>query len=704
MYTFENKQTGNQYKLVLAEKPSVAQALAKVVGASNRRDGYLEGGGYLVSWCIGHLVGLATPEAYDEKYTKWRRDDLPILPHEWKYRVSPSTQKQFSILQALMWRTDVASLVCATDAGREGELIFRLVYEQCGCRKPVERLWISSMEDTAIREGFKQLKPSAAYDTLYKAALCRERADWLVGINATRLFSCLYGKTLPIGRVMTPTLAMAVEREAKITAFTPEPFYLVQIGFSGCAAVSRRFKSRPEAEALKVLCEKEPDAVIQSVEKKEKSEKAPALYDLTSLQRDANRLLGYTAQQTLDYTQSLYEKKLVTYPRTDSRYLTEDMEAGLPALAENTVAAFGFKTEVSIHPAQVINGKKVSDHHAIIPTGELQKCNFGELPKGELAILQLVAVRLLAALNEPYRYTETALQIQCAGEVFTTKGRTVLQEGWKAIERKTLSGSKPKEAESFLPDVAESVHLPLSKVTLKESQTTPPKHYTEDTLLAAMESAGAEAMPEEAERRGIGTPATRAGIIEKLVQKGLINRVGDKKVQYLIPTEKGAALITVLPEQLQSAQMTAEWEEKLLRIERGEYSPEAFLSEIAEFITALTETSETIEGADVLMPNNIVIGTCPHCGAEVAERQKGWFCANRECRFVLWKDNAYFKRLGKHLTAQMAEKLLRNGRVRLKDCKSQKTGKVYNATALLSTEADGRAKFTLEFENGGKAK
>ncbi len=690
-------------KLVICEKPSVGQSISKVLSATKRCDGYLEGGGYVVSWCIGHLVELAQPEAYDDKYAKWRKEDLPILPERWQYRVSGSTKKQFSILKDLMNRNDVTTIVNACDAGREGELIFRLVYHQCKCNKPIERLWISSMEDSAIREGFAGLRPGTEYDSLYEAALCRERADWIVGINATRLFSCLYRQTLNVGRVMTPTLGMTVDREAAIAAFVPEPFYTVRLLADGCEAASERFKEKSEATALCDACKKEMETKVKAVERKEKQEKAPALYDLTSLQRDANRLLGFTAQQTLDYTQSLYEKKLCTYPRTDSRFLTDDMAGMLPRLVEKVSIAFGLNEAPPVHAAQVIDSTKVSDHHAIIPTKEVQHCNFAELPKGEFAVLQLIAARLLFAVGEPCRYAETTVELECAGQVFTAKGKTVLDEGWKAVEKCFFTAKSEKQS-SDLPQLAEDTVLPLTSVDMKEGKTTPPKHFTEDLLLQAMETASADEFPDEAERKGIGTPATRAATIEKLVQKGFLERKGSGKVKSLIPTDKGKALITVTPEQIQSPSMTADWEEKLVQIEKGLYPAEEFMQEISGMMETMVNTYEVVKGADTLMSNVKVIGNCPHCGAEVVEREKGWFCSNRECRFVLWKDNTYFQKIGKRMTAQIAEKLVRDGRVRLKDCKSQKTGKTYNASLLLSTEADGRAKFTMEFDKGGKTK
>lgn len=673
---------------------------AKVLGVQGRQDGYLEDSGYIVSWCIGHLVELAPPSTYDEKYVKWNVADLPILPQRWQYLVSASTKKQFGILKKLMHRADVESIICATDAGREGELIFRLVYEQAGCKKPVSRLWLSSMEDNAIREGFANLKPSTEYDALYQAALCRERADWMVGINCSRLFSCLYGRSLAVGRVMTPTLAMAVQREAAIAAFTPEKFYTVSLAFEGDGtASSKRFSQKEDAETLLANCRKEVSTVVQKVERKEKNEKPPQLYDLTTLQRDANRLLGFTAQQTLNYAQSLYEKKLITYPRTDSRFLTEDMAASLPGLVSAVAGAFSVGEAVPVHAEQVINNSKVSDHHALLPTASMVQADFSALPAGELSVLRLIATRLLCAMGEPHRCAETVLTTICAGEEFTAKGKVVLGEGWKGIERKMLDDLLDKKKEpAALPDVQEQSECGISGAELKEGQTSPPKHFTEDTLLHSMETASADSMPEDAERQGIGTPATRAAIIEKLVAKGFLERKGDKKTKVLLPTDKGKALITVMPEEIQSADMTADWETKLLRVERGEMEPETFMTEINDMISSLVNTTEAVKGASALMKNK-VIGVCPNCGKSVVEREKGWFCEANLCRFILWKDNAFFKRLDKRLDAHVADKLLRDGRVRLKDCKSAK-GKVYNATVLLFTEADGRSKFSLEFEGG----
>ena len=694
-------------KLVIAEKPSVAQSLARVIGAGKRQDGYLEGNGYLVSWCVGHLVELSAPERYDERFAKWRLEDLPILPEKWLYEVSAGTRKQYQILKKLMERPDVESLICATDAGREGELIFRLVYNQCRCKKPFERLWISSMEDAAIREGFGKLKPGTEYDALYEAALCRERADWIVGMNATRLFSCLYGQTLAVGRVMTPTLAMVVMRDAQIAAFQPEPFWTVQITAGGITASSPRFQKKDAAENLAALCREEKKAMVRTVETKEKLEKPPLLYDLTSLQRDANRILGFTAQQTLDYTQSLYEKKLLTYPRTDSRYLTDDMKDMLPDLIRSVAEKYEFTGSelrtAPVRPASVFDSSKVSDHHAIIPTKTMAASDISILSDGEKVVLQLISVRLLCAAAEDHRYAEMTVKLSSGAENFTKKGKTVLQPGWKAIWQ-YFYPEKKKDEEADGPIPEEGAIVEVASAEVKEGKTTPPKHFTEDTLLSAMETAGADEIPEEAERKGLGTPATRAATIEKLVQRGFIERKGDRKARQLVATDKGASLITVMPEQIQSPSMTAEWEQKLLAIEHGKYDAADFMDGINGMIANLVTTYEKVKGADALMSRNKVIGTCPHCGAEVIERQKGWFCSNRECRFILWKDNAYFTKIGKRITSQIMEKLLRDKRVHLKDCKSQKTGKTYNADLLLSTEADGRPQFSMEFEKRNEAK
>ena len=690
-------------KLVIAEKPSVAQSLAKVIGATNKCDGYLEGNGYIVSWCVGHLVELAEPGAYDEKYEKWRKSDLPIIPlkgnSDWKYEVTSSTKKQYKILKDLMERDDVTSLVEATDAGREGELIFRLVYNQARCKKPFERLWISSMEDEAIEEGFANLKPGTEYDKLYEAALCRERADWIVGINATRLFSTLYGQTLNVGRVMTPTLALAVERDATINSFKPEDFYTVILDCNEISLSSEKFSDKAKAMKLKENCDKEGRVKITKAEKKEKQEKAPALFDLTSLQREANKRLGYTAQQTLDYTQSLYEKKLCSYPRTDSRYLTDDMDNTVNSLLDKIAESHGLHTTTQKYVSKILNSKKVSDHHAIIPTAQVAVQNLSELPKGEQEILKLLAIRLAEAVSAPCQYLETVIEAECAEHVFKAKGKLVTDPGWKIVAGYKDEGSEAEDDSAIDIDLNKDEFVEIKNTNVKEGKTTPPKMFTEDTLLSAMEKAGADETPDEAERKGLGTPATRAGIIEKLVNTGFIERKGDNKTKYLYPTHKGIALITVIPEVIQSASMTAEWEQKLLEIEKGGFDADEFMNEIEQMINELVETYEVVKDAEVLMhPAYEPVGSCPCCGASVVEKSKGFFCEDNACKFALWKDNRFFDSLSKKMTKPIAEQLLKAGKVKLKKCRSVKTGKTYDCTVTMNVNENGQAQFGLEFE------
>ncbi|MXP75346.1 DNA topoisomerase III [Lachnospiraceae bacterium WCA-9-b2] len=691
-------------RLVIAEKPSVAQSLSAVIGANARRDGYLEGNGWRVSWCVGHLAGLADADSYDPKYAKWRYDDLPILPSDWKMSVGRDKKKQFDILKKLLCAPDVTEVVNACDAGREGELIFRNVYELAGCKKPMKRLWISSMEDSAIREGFENLRPGADYDGLHQAALCRAKADWLVGINATRLFSVLYRRTLNIGRVMSPTLALIVQREAEIEAFQPEPFYTVALELPGFTAVGARMKDKTTAKELQTAC-RGGSAVVKQAQRKEKSEKPPALYDLTTLQRDANRLLGFTAQQTLDYLQNLYEKKLCTYPRTDSRYLTSDMAEGLPVLVNLTANAMPFRKGIGItcNPEAVINDKKVTDHHAVIPTRNLRDADLSALPVGEKAVLELVAARLLCAVAEPHLYEETAATLVCAGQEFAAKGKTIQRPGWRRLDAAYHAGLKnapePEERpeEKTLPELSQGQSLPVSNASVKEGKTSPPKHFTEDTLLSAMENAGKEDMPDTAERKGLGTPATRAGILEKLASTGFLERKKSKKTVQLMPSRDARSLITVLPEQLQSPLLTAEWEYRLGEIERGELSPEEFLSGIYAMLRELAATYQVVKGTEYLFsPPREAVGRCPRCGGEVTESQKGFFCQSETCRFAIWKDSKWWSAKKKQPTKAIVAALLKDGRARLTGCYSEKTGKTYDADVLLEDTGE-YVNFKLDF-------
>ena len=699
-------------RLVIAEKPSVAQSLAAVLGAATRKDGYLEGGGWLVSWCLGHLAGLADAATYNPDYAKWRYDDLPILPESWRFTIAKDKRDQFDVLRTLLRREDVTEVVNACDAGREGELIFRTVYCLAGCQKPMKRLWISSMEDSAIREGFANLRPGTDYDGLHQAALCRAKADWLVGINATRLFSVLYHRTLNIGRVMSPTLALIVQREAEIDAFKPVPFYTVQLDLPGFTAASSRMDNKGTAEQLRQACEGGM-ATVKQVERKDKPEKPPALYDLTTLQRDANRLLGFTAQQTLDYLQNLYEKKLCTYPRTDSRYLTSDMAEGLPVLVNLVANAMPFRKGIAIScdAAAVINDKKVTDHHAVIPTRNIREADLSALPVGERAILELVALRLLCAVAPPHTYAETAVTVECADTEFTAKGRTVKQPGWRALDaayRASLKNAPEpdKEAETkALPELTEGQKLPVTGAAVKEGKTSPPKHFSEDTLLAAMETAGAKDMPEDAERKGLGTPATRAGILEKLVSTGFLERKKSKKTVQLLPSHDALSLITVLPEQLQSPLLTAEWEYRLGEIERGELAPEDFMDGICAMLKELVGTYQVIKGSEYLFtPPREVVGKCPRCGGEVAETQKGFFCQDKSCKFAIWKNSKWWAAKRKQPTKTIVAELLKDGCARVTGLYSEKSGKTYDATVVLE-DTGQYVNFKLDFDRqkgGGK--
>ena len=681
------------YQLVIAEKPSVAQSLAAVLGAGQRREGYLEGNGWLVSWCVGHLAELADAAAYNPAYAKWRKEDLPILPESWRFTIAKDKRDQFDVLRTLLRREDVSEVVNACDAGREGELIFRTVYALAGCSKPISRLWISSMEDEAIREGFAHLRPGREYDGLHQAALCRSKADWLVGINATRLFSLLYGCTLNIGRVVSPTLALVVQREAEIATFQPEPFYMVELDCDGLSLAGDRKASKKEAQEAAARCQGSA-AVVQSVERWEKTEKPPALFDLTTLQREANRTLGYTAQQTLDYLQALYDKKLSTYPRTDSRYLTDDMEAGVPALVEAAASICGVTAPETVLAGQVCDSARVSDHHAVVPTASAGKADLEALPIGEREILRLVSLGLLRAVCPPCRSAETCITAVCGGDPYTVKWRSVLSPGWKVYAQ-----TADAEAGSGPDGLTEGQTLPVAAAQVKSGKTTPPKHHTEDSLLSAMEMAGKEDMPEDAERQGIGTPATRAAILEKLVSAGFVERKRAKKTVSLLPTPLGTALITVLPEQLQSPTLTAEWEHRLKEVERGTLAPGDFMDEIAARLRELVETCRPVEGSAVLFPSTReAVGRCPRCGGTVTEGRQGFFCENRACGFAIWKNSKWWENKKKTPTKAIVAALLKDGRTQISGLWSEKTGKTYTATVAL-TDDGTRASFRLEFSH-----
>ena len=652
---------------------------ASVLGVKGRQDGYLEGRGYLISWCFGHLWGLADAVAYDPKYKKWNQADLPILPTTWQYQLLPGSQKQMALLRRLMDREDVTEIVNACDPGREGELIFRNVYNLAQCTKPMLRLWVSSMEDEAIREGFAHLRPGLAFNGVYEAALCRAQADWLVGINATRLFSTAYHRTLVIGRVISPTLSMVVNREQEIASHKPQTFYKVAIECAGLTAVTEKM-DKAQAEALATQCAGQT-AVVEELRETEQVRTAPALLDLTALQRLANKQLGYTAQQTLDYAQSLYEKKLLTYPRTDSRYLTEDMADGVPALAQFCAAIVEEEPPEAILAGQVCCNGKVTDHTALLPTRSAGAADLSVLPTPELKLLQLVAHQVLLAVSPPWVRKETEVTLSCGGTRFTVKGTYTTQPGWRTYQ--------PSE-EKALPQLTQGQELAVEQAEVKEGVTKPPAHYTEASLLAAMEQAGRDEQPKETQRRGIGTAATRAGILERLVNQGFVQRVKGKDGQAatLIPAQSGSALAAILPEPLRSPQLTAQWEWSLQKIEDGLLEPEAFLSEVQEMVKGLVSGFTPVEDAEYLFPSNRpVVGTCPRCGREVTESPKGFFCENPRCRFALWRDNRFFTNKQFTLTKEKAQALLQHGEVFAEHLYSEKTGSYYDATIVLDTSA-----------------
>lgn len=686
--------------LVIAEKPSVAQSIAKVLGASSRKDGYLEGNNYIVSWCVGHLVGLADASSYDERYAKWRYEDLPIVPEEWLFEVPKDKAQQFKVLRDLMKDKRVTELVCATDAGREGELIFRLVYNKAGCTKPFKRLWISSLEDAAIREGFNHLRDSSDYDKLYEAALSRSKADWIVGINGTRLFTTLYNKRLVVGRVQTPTLAMLVEREGKITTFQKEKYFNIHVEKDGLTADMEKIKTEDEAKTIAADCDKK-QAVVSSVRKETKTVNPPRLYDLTTLQREANRYYSFTAQQTLDLVQSLYEKKLLTYPRTDSQFITDDMEGTarqvIGIICRKLPVFDGIRHEPDI--TRITNNAKVTDHHAIIPTVQLERLDISELPQSEQKILNLVSMRLLAATGEKHIYDETQITLSCEGYEFKSKGRTVTQEGWKTVEQLFKASLKTKdkeEPEKVLPAVSENDILTPVSATVTEHYTTPPKQYTEDTLLSAMETAGNEEFDDDTEKKGLGTPATRSGIIEKLVKSGFIERKGKS----LVPTKDGNNLVCVLPEQITSPKMTAQWENTLMQIERGDADADAFLKGIVQMTGDLVKAYPFLSDAEAKRfdSGKEVIGKCPRCGSPVYVGKGNYYCSSKECSFCMWEDNKFFASKKKKLTKKIASELLDKGWCRVKGLYTPKKPQLYDAVIKLDDTGGKYVSFKMEFD------
>lgn len=670
--------------LVIAEKPSVSKSIAKVIGAYRQEDGYLEGGDCVVSWCLGHLAEYAAPEYYDERYENWRFEDLPILPTEWKLLVHSTKKPQFNVLRKLLRSKKFDYVVNACDAGREGEAIFRRVYALAGSKLPIKRLWISSMEDAAIQQGFENLRDGAAYDNLFAASECRAKADWLIGMNGTRAFTKKYGRKQTIGRVQTPTLAMLTERQAKIQNFVKEPYYKVELSGAGVVAVSEQMVQEQDADTVQAACDGQC-AVVGSIERKRVEKKPPKLYDLTTLQREANRYYGLTASQTLQAVQELYEEKLVTYPRTDSQFVTEDMRKTVESLV---LALDGAAADVSC----VINNSKVTDHHALLPTMQGVKCNKAKLSETKQKILSLIIWKLVQAVQPSFIYEDVLVTVCCQGQNFTAKYKEILQPGYTAKSIPFVESEKDKEV-PIPKKLEQGMVIPVVRAEKKQGFTSPPKVYTEDTLLSAMETAGNKEFEKDTEKKGLGTPATRAAILEKLVSSGYVQRKGKQ----MIPTEDGVAAIRNIPDYLKSASMTAEWENDLLRMEHGEIKPHDFMRGIHGLLDKmLADLRQIPTVAAAPHHNKVSVGSCPVCGNPVHESKLSFCCADRSCKFALWKESRYLANMRKTLDKKMAVDLLKKGRTHVKDFYSAKKDKTFAADLVMRVE-DGRAQYSLEF-------
>lgn len=688
--------------LVIAEKPSVAQSYAKNLSAYKREDGYLEGESCIVSWCLGHLAEYAQPEEYDPKYEKWQFDDLPILPEVWKLKVSKDKKKQFEVIKTLMNRSDVEYLVNGCDAGREGELIFQRVYDLAGCRKPVKRLWISSMEDAAIQKGFQTMKSEEEYKNLCMAAVCRAQADWLIGMNGTRAYTTRYFKRLVVGRVQTPTLAMLAERQERIENFQKEAFYKVALTDGKLTVVSENIANEEAADLLAALCNGST-AVVTQMKKERKKSFPPKLYDLTSLQREANRYFGYTAKRTLDMLQELYEEKLVTYPRTDSQFVTEDMKDSVEELVGKMPVLLPFVDygQLGNGVKRVINNAKVSDHHAILPTKEAVEKGISDLPSDKKNLMMLVCQQLVQATGEEYLYEQTDITVKCQEHDFKARGKIPVQMGFKEVEKafKQLCVKagpvEEKEKETSIPaGYEEGMRLFPVKAEKTTHYTSPPKPFNEDTLLAAMETAGNKEFDSETEKKGLGTPATRASIIEKLVSSGYAQRKGKQ----ILPSTEGKELVKVMPEYLKSAVMTAEWENQLLLMEKGEITDTQFMGEITSLVRKILEVCREIpeEERRRFQMEREVIGKCPVCGCDVFEGKQNFYCSNRQCDFALWKENRFLGSMEKNLDKKMARELLDKACTHVKGLYSKKKDMKFDADLLLTLE-DGKPRFHLEF-------
>lgn len=688
--------------LVIAEKPSVAQSYAKNLSAYKREDGYLEGESCIVSWCLGHLAEYAQPEEYDPKYEKWQFDDLPILPEAWKLKVSKDKKKQFEVIKTLMNRSDVEYLVNGCDAGREGELIFQRVYVLAGCRKPVKRLWISSMEDAAIQKGFQTMKSEEEYKNLCMAAVCRAQADWLIGMNGTRAYTTRYFKRLVVGRVQTPTLAMLAERQERIEHFQKEAFYKVALTDGKLTVVSENIANEEAAELLAALCNGST-AVVTQMKKERKKSFPPKLYDLTSLQREANRYFGYTAKRTLDMLQELYEEKLVTYPRTDSQFVTEDMKDSVEELVEKMPVLLSFVDygQLGYGIKRVINNAKVSDHHAILPTKEAVEKGIADLPADKKNLMMLICQQLVQATGEEYLYEQTDITVKCQEHDFKARGKIPVQMGFKEVEKafkQLCVKAEPvegKEKETSIPaGYEEGMRIFPVKAEKTTHYTSPPKPFNEDTLLAAMETAGNKEFDSETEKKGLGTPATRASIIEKLVSSGYAQRKGKQ----ILPSTEGKELVKVMPEYLKSAVMTAEWENQLLMMEKGQITDTQFMGEITSLVRKILEVCREIpeEERRRFQTAREVIGKCPVCDCDVFEGKQNFYCSNRQCDFALWKENRFLGSMEKNLDKKMARELLDKACTHVKGLYSKKKDMKFDADLLLTLE-DGKPRFHLEF-------
>ena len=684
--------------LVIAEKPSVSKSLANVIGANGRKDGFLEGNGYLVSWCLGHLAEYVMPDAYDPKYERWNFTDLPIIPDTWKLSVAETKSTQFHILSDLLNRSDLEYVVNACDAGREGESIFRRVYALSGSRAPIKRLWISSMEDQAIQEGFEQLRDGSEYENLYQAAECRAKADWLVGLNATRAFTTIFFKRLVVGRVQTPTLAILADRQKKILHFKKEAYYTVSLTGDGLTVTSENILDEDEAKKLEQQCQGK-SATVTEWKKEQKKQYPPKLYDLTTLQREANRFFGYTAQETLESLQEMYENKLVTYPRTDSQYITENMAETVHTILSGIpkIAPFLSETQLGDQVDRLINNGKVTDHHALLPTKESLRENPDELTERQKNLFYLIVQRLAQAVSSECIYEETEVEAACEGHLFKAKGKIILESGFQDVVRafQNLYRKENEKEEKGAISAALSAGDVIPEVVASKTQhfTSPPKPYSEDTLLSAMETAGNKEFDSETEKKGLGTPATRATVIEKLVHSGYAVRKGKQ----IIATEDGMELIDVLPEYLKSANMTAQFENRLLQMERGEVTAENFLQGITDLLSRMLDDCRAIpEEERQRFDRRESIGSCPLCGKPVYESRKNFYCSDKSCRFALWKENRYLENMRKTIDKKMASDLLKKGKTHVKDFYSSKKGSTFEANLVLKIE-NARPVFQLSF-------